>query len=274
MKPLLDKMIERIVAGLSGKAKAFYDLEFNFFAEVTSIQASSSRTSKVQPEKKVNQAAARLCNVADPDRPRLMRRWQDRASVGVYLPSNPDGIVVDLDRKSGRPCNHMPRHRSWQRSRCRRRSSNCRPNASVEIADEASLVKTKYDVWQSAIFRSETTVGKTSLPCRSLRCSRTFLQAWTGPLPLSLPWSRHRPRCELICDCMESRDSQCGVIDVVPTQHRETRWAVPKSTTCLVLCGQVWRRRHYRFPEGSPQLHPVHGSLLGRMLHSPDQGPS
>lgn len=24
-------------------------------------------------------------------------------SVGVYLPSNPDGVVVDLDRKSGRP---------------------------------------------------------------------------------------------------------------------------------------------------------------------------
>lgn len=26
-----------------------------------------------------------------------------KVSVGVYLPSNPDGIVVDLDRKSGRP---------------------------------------------------------------------------------------------------------------------------------------------------------------------------
>ena len=26
-----------------------------------------------------------------------------RVSVGVYLPSNPDGVVVDLDRKSGRP---------------------------------------------------------------------------------------------------------------------------------------------------------------------------
>jgi hypothetical protein len=24
-------------------------------------------------------------------------------SVGVYLPSNPDGVVIDLDRKSGRP---------------------------------------------------------------------------------------------------------------------------------------------------------------------------
>lgn len=23
--------------------------------------------------------------------------------VGVYLPSNPDGVVIDIDRKSGRP---------------------------------------------------------------------------------------------------------------------------------------------------------------------------
>ena len=23
--------------------------------------------------------------------------------VGVYLPSNPDGVVVDIDKKSGRP---------------------------------------------------------------------------------------------------------------------------------------------------------------------------
>jgi len=26
-----------------------------------------------------------------------------KLSVGVYLPSNPDGVVIDLDRKSGRP---------------------------------------------------------------------------------------------------------------------------------------------------------------------------
>lgn len=26
-----------------------------------------------------------------------------KLQVGVYLPSNPDGEVIDLDRKSGRP---------------------------------------------------------------------------------------------------------------------------------------------------------------------------
>lgn len=26
-----------------------------------------------------------------------------KVDVGVYLPSNPDGVVVDIDKKSGRP---------------------------------------------------------------------------------------------------------------------------------------------------------------------------
>lgn len=26
-----------------------------------------------------------------------------QVEIGVYLPSNPDGVVVDIDKKSGRP---------------------------------------------------------------------------------------------------------------------------------------------------------------------------
>jgi len=32
--------------------------------------------------------------------------------VGVYLPSNPDGIVVDIDKKSGRPLQSHARVRN------------------------------------------------------------------------------------------------------------------------------------------------------------------
>lgn len=35
--------------------------------------------------------------------------------VGVYLPSNPDGIVVDIDKKSGRP---LQSHAKVWLSRC------------------------------------------------------------------------------------------------------------------------------------------------------------
>lgn len=54
MKPVLDKMVDKVVAELSGKAKAFYDLEFNFFNEVTSISGKlKPYIKKSKPEKKV-----------------------------------------------------------------------------------------------------------------------------------------------------------------------------------------------------------------------------
>jgi len=44
-----------IVAGLSGKAKAFYELEFGFFEEVTSISGKlKPYIKKSKPEKKVS----------------------------------------------------------------------------------------------------------------------------------------------------------------------------------------------------------------------------
>lgn len=89
MKPLLDRMIDMIVAGLSGKARDFYDLEFTFFDAVTSISGKlKPYIKKSKPEKKAKIDEEML---------------KIKLSVGVYLPSNPDGVVIDLDRKSGRP---------------------------------------------------------------------------------------------------------------------------------------------------------------------------
>ena len=59
MKPLLDRMIDMIVAGLSGKAKNFYDLEFTFFDAVTSISGKLKPfIKKSKPEKKVSSSAS------------------------------------------------------------------------------------------------------------------------------------------------------------------------------------------------------------------------
>ena len=61
MKPMLDRMIDMIVAGLSGKAKAFYELEFGFFNEVTSISGKlKPYIKKTKPEKKVCLSFPRL----------------------------------------------------------------------------------------------------------------------------------------------------------------------------------------------------------------------
>ena len=37
MKPLLELVIDKVAQSLSGEARAFYDREFSFFNEVTSI---------------------------------------------------------------------------------------------------------------------------------------------------------------------------------------------------------------------------------------------
>lgn len=59
MKPQLDQMVERVVAALSGKARDFYDTEFGFFDEVTSISGKLKPfIKKTKPEKKVSRKHA------------------------------------------------------------------------------------------------------------------------------------------------------------------------------------------------------------------------
>ena len=106
MKPQLDKMTDEIVNELSGEAREFYDREFAFFNEVTSISGKlKPYIKKSKPEKKVRHRPVNLltpltvCSQAKIDEE--MAKIQ--VDVGVYLPSNPDGQVVDIDKKSGRP---------------------------------------------------------------------------------------------------------------------------------------------------------------------------
>jgi phosphatidylinositol 4-kinase len=54
MKPQLNEMTDRVVASLSGEAKEFYDREFGFFHEVTSISGKlKPYIKKEKSEKKV-----------------------------------------------------------------------------------------------------------------------------------------------------------------------------------------------------------------------------
>lgn len=54
MKPMLDLITTRVVNSLSGEARAFYDREFGFFNEVTSISGKLKPfIKKTKPEKKV-----------------------------------------------------------------------------------------------------------------------------------------------------------------------------------------------------------------------------
>ena len=77
MKPMLDRMIDMIVAGLSGSARNFYDTEFIFFDAVTSISG------KLRPYIKASKPEKKVCPLRPMKtpcltsmlRPRSTRRW-------------------------------------------------------------------------------------------------------------------------------------------------------------------------------------------------------
>lgn len=84
MKPTLDRMVDMIVHSLSGKAKDFYQREFAFFDEVTSISAKLKpfiRSTKI--EKKVRWVFRLLFPpFAEPPREIFSVAGQDRRRDG------------------------------------------------------------------------------------------------------------------------------------------------------------------------------------------------
>ncbi|KAI8052348.1 hypothetical protein BDF22DRAFT_743918 [Syncephalis plumigaleata] len=89
LKPVLDRVVDEIVNGLSGEDRSFYTREFTFFNEVTGISGKLKpfiKSSKEEKKKKIDEEIRKV-----------------HVDVGVYLPSNPDGIVTGIDYQSGRP---------------------------------------------------------------------------------------------------------------------------------------------------------------------------
>lgn len=91
LKPVLDKVISAIILSLKGPDKDFYEREFKFFDEITGISGKLKPlvqidASKAEKKRKIDEEIAKI-----------------KVDVGVYLPTNPDRIVVDIDYGSGRP---------------------------------------------------------------------------------------------------------------------------------------------------------------------------
>jgi phosphatidylinositol 4-kinase len=187
MKPQLDRMVEMIVASLSGKASEFYGREFGFFADVTSISGKlKPYIKKTKPEKKakIDEEMAKI-----------------KLEIGVYLPSNPDGVVVDLDRKSGRPLQSHAKAPFMATFKVRKEHIALTMDEQGGSGDDE--VKVSYDVWQSAIFK----VGD---DCRqdllALQLIAMFKNVFTQ-LGLTLYLYPYR---------VTATAPGCGVIDVVP----------------------------------------------------------
>src|SRR3954469_25448891 len=81
--------MDSLISSFSDEDRDFYHREFEFFNEVTGISGKLKpliKKSKPEKKQKIEEELRKI-----------------KVEVGVYLPSNPDGVVVGIDRKSGKP---------------------------------------------------------------------------------------------------------------------------------------------------------------------------
>ncbi|KAF8637362.1 hypothetical protein AX17_002861 [Amanita inopinata Kibby_2008] len=141
LKPVLEGMVQRVVESLSGEARNFYDREFSFFKEVTSISRKLKpyiRRTKMEKKAKIDEEMAKI--VVD---------------VGVYLPSNPDGLVVDIDKRSGRPLQSHAKAPFMATFKVRKERVivDTNPDSLFNGDSPGQESRQQYDVWQQAIFK-------------------------------------------------------------------------------------------------------------------------
>ena len=89
IKPTLEHIRAKMIDTYDDEAKQYYEREFTFFNDVTSISGKLKpyiKKTKAEKKAKIDEEMSKIVVQKD-----------------VYLPSNPDGIVVDIDRKSGKP---------------------------------------------------------------------------------------------------------------------------------------------------------------------------
>lgn len=203
LKPTVDRFIETLISSFSDDERDFYEREFAFFNEVTGVSGTLRpyiKRSKPEKKEKIEEELRKI-----------------KVEVGVYLPSNPDGVVVGIDRKSGKPLQShakAPYMATFRIQKTRARSSadargDCN-NAGTHGPEQRHLVggssnkeQEKYEVWQSAIFKVGDDCRQDMLALQMIAAFRSIfasvgLDVWVFPYRVT------------------STAPGCGVIDVLP----------------------------------------------------------
>ena len=134
--------MDRMISGFSGVDKIFYEREFTFFDEVTNISGKLKPfIKKPKPEKK-QKIEEELRKI--------------KVEVGVYLPSNPDGVVIGIDRKSGKPLQSHAKAPYMATFRIKKNKGDM--EGTDEMLEEVNRNEplpqdSTIEIWQSAIFK-------------------------------------------------------------------------------------------------------------------------
>ena len=147
MKPTLDVVTNNMITSFSSSDKAFYEREFAFFNEITDISGKIRpyiKKSKPEKKQKIEEELRKI-----------------KVEIGVYLPSNPDGTVIGIDRKSGKPLQSHAKAPYMATFRIKKQRDDMDATSDVvgksgEVEESSSLQaprESTYEVWQSAIFK-------------------------------------------------------------------------------------------------------------------------
>jgi phosphatidylinositol 4-kinase len=183
--------MSRLISSFSVEDRNFYEREFSFFNEVTGISGKLKpliRKSKPEKKQKIEEELRQI-----------------KVETGVYLPSNPDGVVIGIDRKSGKPLQSHAKAPYMATFRIRK-------DKVIGPDGEEQLIQTNgkgvspratYEVWQSAIFK----VGD---DCRQDVLALQMIAAFRGifhSVGLDVYVNPYR---------VTATAPGCGVIDVLP----------------------------------------------------------
>lgn len=181
IKPTLDRVQEKMLKSLSKKDFDYYELEFGFFNKVTGISGKLKpyiKKSKAEKKLKIDEEMAAI-----------------EVKPGVYLPSNPDGVVVDINRKSGKPLQSHAKAPFMATFKIKKEV--------VDYDTEGREVITPLIKWQSAIFKVGDDCRQDVLALQLISVFRTI---WANA-GLDLYVFPYR---------VTATAPGCGVIDVLP----------------------------------------------------------
>lgn len=190
MKPQLDRMTNLVIASLSGEARAFYEKEFGFFDEVTSISGKLKPFIKKTKEEKKAKIDEEMSKI--------------KVEIGVYLPSNPDGKVVDIDRKSGRPLQSHAKAPFMATFKVRKQREVIQEDTEEVIeGGNPGVSLVEYDVWLRAIFKVGDDCRQDVLALQIIAMFKNIFES-VGLMLYLFPYR------------VTATAPGCGVIDVVP----------------------------------------------------------
>lgn len=178
IKPILDRVRTHMVSEFDQPALELYQKEFSFFNEVTGISGKLKpyiKKTKAEKKKKIDEEMSKV--VVKP---------------GVYLPSNPDGIVIDIDRKSGKPLQSHAKAPFMATFKIKK-----------ELQDSKTGDRITVENWQAAIFKVGDDCRQDVLALQLISVFKTI-------------WSSIGLDVYVYPNRVTATAPGCGVIDVLP----------------------------------------------------------